>query len=195
MEEYLPLGLQGLLGELWKAHGYTKATNPEYQRTLGSAIIMLAPLAPHFCSELWALLQAVPNKTYREFQWDKSVFHQEWPQLDLNYNMKLTIQKNGEDFVEVPVALWRFRQLKQEQDAFDIACCVESVQNEILPLVAQRETTRSFTMEEDYEAVLGFHYKLTQEEIDEAKKLRREEKARKKERKASKLAAKSQQQH
>ena len=60
--------------------------------------------------------------------------------MDFNYNMKLTIQKNGSDFAEVPLALWRFRQLKDDQDAFDIACCVESVQNEILPLVAQRET-------------------------------------------------------
>ena len=68
--------VQGLLGDLGNTHGYTKATNPEYQRTLGSAIIMLAPLAPHFCTELWATLQTLPNKTWKEFKWNKSVFHQ-----------------------------------------------------------------------------------------------------------------------
>ena len=68
--------LQGLIGDMWNCHGYTKATNPEFQRALGSAIILLAPLAPHFCSELWAILQAVPNKTCQDFLWDKSVFHQ-----------------------------------------------------------------------------------------------------------------------
>ena len=68
------------------------------------------------------------------------MFEQEWPVLDLNYNMKLQVKVNGAEFAQIPVALWRFRQIGDVQDAFDIACCVESVQNEILPVVAQRET-------------------------------------------------------
>ena len=68
--------VQGLLGELWAVHGYTKATNPEFQRTLASAIILLTPLAPHFCAELWAGLSMVHNKHCADFDWTKTVFHQ-----------------------------------------------------------------------------------------------------------------------
>ena len=38
---------------------------PEFQHMLGTIIILLAPIAPHFSSELWAGLRTVPVKHYQ----------------------------------------------------------------------------------------------------------------------------------
>jgi len=176
--------VQGLISELWGSHGYTKATNPEYQRGLASAIILLTPLAPHFCAELWAGLQSTKTKNCQDYHWDKSVFHQPWPELDPNYNLKLILRKNGDVMEEVPIAVWRFREM-QEQEAFDLACCVPKVQDEILPLDNVR---RRFSKEVDYEAVLDFDFTLSKEQLQEKRRKIQEEKKRKKERKAAKLA-------
>ena len=80
----------------------------------------------------------------RSYAWEKDFkarfkkgrLFQEWPELDLNYNLRLIIKKNGADLTEMPMAVWRFRQLAssdtRDQEAFDLACCLEPVQNEVL---------------------------------------------------------------
>ena len=98
--------VQGLLGEL--AGGAVipnVGSTLEYQRGLATAIILLTPLAPHFCAEMWAGLSdaAIQCKSGQDkncsiddnFIWNKSVFHQAWPKLDQNYNLKLNSIRNG----------------------------------------------------------------------------------------------------
>ena len=75
---------------------------------LGTAIMLLAPMAPHFCSELWnGLSKGLKVRHCQEFDWDKSLFHQTWPELDDNYNLKLLIKANGEQISEIPIAVWK----------------------------------------------------------------------------------------
>ena len=54
-------------------------------------------------------MQDIPTKNTAdgEFDWDKGVFHQPWPQLDTNYNLKLVIRVREETLTEIPVALWK----------------------------------------------------------------------------------------
>lgn len=55
---------------------------------------MLAPIAPHFASELWSGFVAAPNRlnTTEEIDWDKDVLEQKWPKIDRNYNMDIVCQ-------------------------------------------------------------------------------------------------------
>ena len=39
--------------------------------------MLLAPMAPHFCSELWnGLSKGLKVRHCQDFEWDKSLFHQ-----------------------------------------------------------------------------------------------------------------------
>ena len=97
-----------MLGDLWTIHGRVKRDSSEFQRALGTAIILLAPMAPHFCSELWnGLSKGLLVKHCQDFDWNKSLFHQSWPELDENYNLKMIIKANGESVSEIPIAVWK----------------------------------------------------------------------------------------
>ena len=70
--------------------------------------MLLSPMAPHLCSELWTgLSKGVEVKPCQDFDWTQSLFHQKWPELDDNYNLKLTIKANGEIISEIPIAVWK----------------------------------------------------------------------------------------
>ena len=145
-------------------------------------------MAPHFCSELWAgLAKGVPVKHCDDFRWDQSVFHQPWPKLDENYNLKLQILINHENLCEIPIALWKFKDLEQ-QEAFDIACCDNKVQEEIL---MKEFKQGQFIKIDKYEAILNFTVvvpKLSPEEKERKKQEEKEAKRLKKEQKAIRKA-------
>lgn len=62
----------------------------EYERALAALIIMMAPMAPHFASELWAKFAAAPNRvTASDICWDGDVMDQRWPTVDPNYKLDL----------------------------------------------------------------------------------------------------------
>ena len=85
-----------------------KKTSGEFQHALATAIILLTPMAPHFCAELWnGLAQGVQVKNCHDFDWNKSVFHQTWPEMDQNYNLRLIINKNGQLVSEIPMEVWK----------------------------------------------------------------------------------------
>lgn len=51
---------------------------------------MLAPVTPHFCSELWAGLLSAPHKiceTSHLIDWGKGVLGQKWPVVDDDYKL------------------------------------------------------------------------------------------------------------
>ena len=114
------------------------------------------------------------------FQWNKSVFHQSWPKLDQNYNLKLHILRNGKELDTIPIAAWRFNDLTKD-DALNIACCVDVVQENILP--HQDSMKYNFTLQPDYEASIDFRIKeapMTDEEKTRIKAAKKEEKQAKK---------------
>lgn len=70
------------------------AKSLQFERALACQIIMLAPIAPHFASELWSGFVSAPNRlnTTEEIDWEKNVLEQRWPKIDSNYNMDLICQ-------------------------------------------------------------------------------------------------------
>lgn len=66
------------------------AKSKEFEKALAVLIIMLAPVTPHFCSELWAGLQSAPHRicdASNLINWDKNVLEQTWPQVDDQYEL------------------------------------------------------------------------------------------------------------
>lgn len=64
----------------------------QFERALACLIIVLAPMAPHFASELWSGFVSAPNRintSAKEINWDQSVLEQTWPEIDLNYCLQL----------------------------------------------------------------------------------------------------------
>lgn len=70
----------------------------QFERALACQIILLAPMAPHFASELWSGFVSAPNRlnNTQEILWDKTVLEQKWPEIDVDYNLDLIcmVKKN-----------------------------------------------------------------------------------------------------
>lgn len=75
------------------------AHGPQFERALATQIILLAPVAPHFASELWSGLLSASNRLNDsdEIIWDKLVLEQRWPEVDLDYNLDLVCLINGQE--------------------------------------------------------------------------------------------------
>ncbi|KAJ8963763.1 hypothetical protein NQ314_005396 [Rhamnusium bicolor] len=93
-------------------------------------IILIAPMAPYFASELWSGFVSAPNRLNdsEEILWDKSVFEQKWPQTDMNYNLDLVCQVNGYENCVVKIARSDIEKLSK-QEAIKIALKQKKVQN------------------------------------------------------------------
>ena len=148
-------------------------------------------MAPHFCAELWnglsqALVSKSKNFDQTGFDWTQSVFHQTWPELDSNYNLKIAINRNGKLISEVPIALWKFKTLEAEE-AYNIAYCDDKVQE----LVLSQEFNQYFSKSEDFEAVIDFRVKEPVLTDEEKKRLKEEAKEAKRLRKAKREAKKA----
>ena len=64
----------------------------QFERALACLIIILAPMAPHFASELWSGFVSAPyriNTSSKEINWDQGVLEQTWPEVDSNYHLEL----------------------------------------------------------------------------------------------------------
>ncbi|XP_018325351.1 probable leucine--tRNA ligase, mitochondrial isoform X2 [Agrilus planipennis] len=86
--------MQGLTNSLRKMPGDVIARSLQFERALACQIILLAPMAPHFASELWSGFISAPNRlnSTGEILWNKTVLEQRWPEVDLSYNLDLTCQ-------------------------------------------------------------------------------------------------------
>ncbi|CAH0695173.1 unnamed protein product [Spodoptera exigua] len=76
----------------------------EYEKALAVLIIMLAPVTPHFCSELWAGLQSAPHRLTESsnmIDWGKGVLEQTWPKVDENYELSFLCKVDGADRCEL----------------------------------------------------------------------------------------------
>lgn len=65
----------------------------EYERALAVQIIMLAPFAPHFASELWAIFRSAKYHLVDDTEVDlnKDLFEQRWPDIDMDYNLVMNV--------------------------------------------------------------------------------------------------------
>ncbi|KAF5300682.1 hypothetical protein FQA39_LY11044, partial [Lamprigera yunnana] len=81
--------MQGLTNSLRKVPPSLFAYSLQFERALAALLIVLAPIAPHFASELWSGFVSAPNRLNAEINWEKNVFEQKWPDVDQNYNLDL----------------------------------------------------------------------------------------------------------
>lgn len=86
--------MQGLTNSIRRAPPFVVAHGLQYERALACQLILLAPIAPHFASELWSGFVSAQNRlNYSgEVAWDKTVLEQKWPNVDYNYNLDLVCQ-------------------------------------------------------------------------------------------------------
>ncbi|KAH8019868.1 hypothetical protein HPB51_022969 [Rhipicephalus microplus] len=64
----------------------------EFERALAALLLMFAPLAPHFASELWAGFADAARFRDVEYQVDRPLVEQLWPQVDADFNLDLLIK-------------------------------------------------------------------------------------------------------
>ncbi|XP_035735793.1 probable leucine--tRNA ligase, mitochondrial [Vespa mandarinia] len=97
--------MQGLTNSLRKVCNECKLKSREYERALATQIIMLAPLVPHFASELWTAFCSIPHHLINkeEVLLDKDVLEQKWPEIDMDYKMKMNVYVDKQLFMEIKV--------------------------------------------------------------------------------------------
>ncbi|GFY67653.1 probable leucine--tRNA ligase, mitochondrial [Trichonephila inaurata madagascariensis] len=117
--------LQGLTGQLRripKAMAQTEA----YEKALSDLLVMLAPLAPHFTSELWTAFSSAAVGRNSTYDLTKPVFHQTWPRIPADCPMEIVIKINGDEIDSIPIAKNDLEQLSAEK-AIDIALSRQKV--------------------------------------------------------------------
>ncbi|CAG5092087.1 Similar to LARS2: Probable leucine--tRNA ligase [Cotesia congregata] len=88
--------MQGLTNSIRKVSLNCLTHSPEYEKTLGTQIIMLAPIAPRFASELWSGFCSAKYFLAEDFfMRDKDVLQQKWPVVDSDFELDLDVVVNG----------------------------------------------------------------------------------------------------
>lgn len=113
---------------------------------------MLAPMAPHFASELWSGFQSAPNRlSDKEYDYNKSVLEQCWPEVDQEYCLDLVCQTNGVDNAILKIPRWKLEKMD-----YDTAVKLALDQPEIKEQLSVREMIDiKFNIFTGYEGVVN----------------------------------------
>lgn len=76
-----------------KASKEQKKYGKQFELTLATLIKMMAPMAPHFASELWSQFLLAPNRLQTDLNtvinWNEDVLQQSWPAVDIDYKLDI----------------------------------------------------------------------------------------------------------
>ncbi|XP_055614131.1 leucine--tRNA ligase, mitochondrial-like [Uranotaenia lowii] len=162
--------MQGLTNAIRRSDSTVMAYSPQYERSIAAQIIMLAPMAPHFASELWQHFVALPhrlNKNSDEIQWDRGLFDQNWPVIDEDYALDLTFKVNGYESCILKIPTKDLNQLTHQQ-SLDMAL----EQNAVTSYIGRRKIRSSdFVLYPGCEAILS----ITLEQLSKEDKLELEQ--------------------
>lgn len=61
------------------------AFGAKFEEALATLIIAVAPMAPHFASELWLRFLSASGRFNKE--WEKPVLEQSWPKVDAAFEL------------------------------------------------------------------------------------------------------------
>lgn len=139
----------------------------QFERALAAQLIMLAPMAPHFASELWSKFASAPhrlNPTNPEFQWDQDVLSQIWPEIDHNYKLDLTIKVNGFENCCIKIPRSNIDKVTHN-DALDLAFNTNSVTSY---LIDKKIRTTNFVLYPGIEAILNIYVDKVKQEKPKA---------------------------
>lgn len=110
--------MQGLTNSIRRATPDVIAFGEQYERALSAQIIMLAPFAPHFASELWSRFITAPNRVNENseyIKWNEDVFAQQWPRVDANHPLDLHVKINNSFICKFKLRCDQLNNLSQEQ--------------------------------------------------------------------------------
>nr|XP_033336368.1 probable leucine--tRNA ligase, mitochondrial isoform X1 [Megalopta genalis] len=109
--------MQGLTNSLRKVCLDCMKKSREFERALAVQIIMLAPIVPHFASELWAGFCSVKHHliSENEVNLDKDVMEQTWPEIDMNYNMVIATLINSKRIKMFRVPKYQLDKMSAEE--------------------------------------------------------------------------------
>ncbi|GFW17219.1 putative leucine--tRNA ligase, mitochondrial [Trichonephila clavipes] len=102
------------------------AQTEAYEKALSDLLVMLAPLAPHFTSELWTAFSSAAVGRNSTYDLTKPIFHQTWPRIPADCPMEIVIKINGDEIDSIPIAKNDLEQLSAEK-AIDIALSRQKV--------------------------------------------------------------------
>ncbi|XP_034946291.1 probable leucine--tRNA ligase, mitochondrial [Chelonus insularis] len=110
--------MQGLTNSLRKISLRCLISSPEFERTLATQIIMLAPIAPRFASELWSGFCSAPyflidNDPFMNRE--KDVLEQRWPEVDMNYKLNLHIRIGTQEVDKIKVSRYILEQISVKE--------------------------------------------------------------------------------
>lgn len=135
----------------------------QYERALAAQIIMLAPMAPHFASELWSKFASAANRlntNIPELQWDEDVLTQKWPEIDQNYQLDLAIKVNGFENCCIKIPRSHIDKVTHN-DALDLAFNTDSVTSY---LIDKKIRTTNFVLYPGIEAILNIYVDKVKQE-------------------------------
>lgn len=156
--------MQGLTNAIRRASPDVMAHGEQYERALSAQIIMLAPFAPHFASELWSRFITAPNRANEKseyIRWSEDVFGQEWPRIDAHHKVKLWVKINNSVVHESKIPCGELNKLNEKR-----AMLLAMKHEEIVKRLKNRTIVNvDWTFHKDYEGILNVN--IERNEMDE----------------------------
>lgn len=148
--------MQGLTNAIRRATPDVVVYGEQYERALSAQIIMLAPFAPHFASELWSRFIAAPNRVNEKseyIRWSEDVFAQEWPRVDSQHPIELNVKVNNSFVYKFKVCSGELNKLSQEQ------AIVRALEHDqvVKSLKCRKITDTKWVIHQDYEGILNLN--------------------------------------
>lgn len=168
--------MQGLTNAIRRATPDVVAFSEQYERAISAQIIMLAPFAPHFASELWSRFVTAPNrvKEYSDYiDWNADVFQQKWPIIDANHKLEFNVRVNNQFVHKFKIACCELNRMGTEE-ATRIGLSHESTMNHIKNRQVLGSQWQIFP---DYEGILNLNTELIPVENKKEKKQKKEKRA------------------
>lgn len=72
-------------------------------------------MAPHFASEMWSRFLLAPNRknqSPQEINWDEDILKQQWPEVDAEFPLTISVRINCVDIAVFKYPRQQFDQLK-----------------------------------------------------------------------------------
>ncbi|XP_072943956.1 leucine--tRNA ligase, mitochondrial [Epargyreus clarus] len=94
------------------------AKSMEFELALAQLIIMISPVMPHFCSELWAGFLSAPERINNNsscINWNENVLEQKWPVVNDNYELSFQCKVDGTDRCDLKIKAADLSNLKEEE--------------------------------------------------------------------------------
>ncbi|XP_032528867.2 probable leucine--tRNA ligase, mitochondrial [Danaus plexippus] len=94
------------------------ANSKEFELALANLIVMLSPITPHFCSELWAGFLSAPHRLSNNIDaidWNKEVLQQKWPKVDSKYPLSFLCKVDGADRCDLKIIGHELNNMTEEK--------------------------------------------------------------------------------